>query len=106
MPPVPPPGVPARTPVAGVNVTPAGNAPVTDSVGDGVPVAVTVKVPAPPTVNVVALALVIAGAVLTVSVKLCVAFAPTPLAGVNVSEYVPAVPPAGVPARTPVPWPF
>src|SRR5260221_360588 len=102
MPPVRPLGVRAGPPVAGVKVTPAGNAPVTDSVGDGVPVAVTVKVPAPPTVNVVALALVIAGAALTVSVKLCVALAPTPLAAPSVSEYVPAVPPAGVPERTPV----
>ncbi len=58
--------------------------------------------PAAPTANVVALALVNTGAALTVSVKLCVALAPTPLAALSVSAYVPAVPPAGVPERTPV----
>jgi len=85
-----------------VNVTPVGNAPVSLKVGLGVPVAVTVNVPAVPTVNVVLLALVITGAVFTVSVKLCVALLPTPLLAVNVMEYVPAVPDAGVPLRTPV----
>jgi len=84
VPPVPAPGVPLRTPVAGVNVTPAGNAPVSLKVGLGVPVAVTVKVPGVPTVNVVLLALVITGAVFTVSVKLWLAGVPTPLVAVNV----------------------
>ena len=56
-----------------LNVTPLGSAPVSLSVGAGNPVAVTVNVPAVPTVNVVLFALVIAGAWLTVSVKLCVA---------------------------------
>jgi hypothetical protein len=55
------PGVPARTPVAGVNVTPDGSAPEIDSVGVGVPVAVTVNVPATPFVNVVVFALVMVG---------------------------------------------
>ena len=55
-------GVPERTPVAAVKVTPLGKVPVSDSVGAGEPVAVTVKLPALPTVNVAELALVIAGA--------------------------------------------
>jgi hypothetical protein len=45
------------------NVTPLGSAPLSLTDGVGVPVAVTVKLPAVPTVNVVLLALVIAGAV-------------------------------------------
>jgi hypothetical protein len=51
------------------NVTPLGSAPVSVKDGVGAPVAVTVKLPAVPTVNVVLLALLIAGAWLTVSVK-------------------------------------
>jgi hypothetical protein len=71
-----------------VKVTPVGSAP--DSLSDGVgdPVVVTVKVPAVATVNVVLLALVIAGAwleALIVSVKLCVAFVPTPFVAVIVN---------------------
>ena len=46
-----------------VNVTPVGSAPVRVRVGLGVPVVVTVNDPAVPIVNVVLLALVIAGAV-------------------------------------------
>ena len=53
-----------------VKVTPLGRAPLSDSVGVGKPVVVTVNVPNAPVVNVVAAALVIAGAWLTVSVKL------------------------------------
>ena len=45
-----------------MNVTPEGSAPDSDSVGEGAPVAVTVKIPAVPTVNVALEALVIAGA--------------------------------------------
>jgi hypothetical protein len=67
-----------------LNVTPVGNVPVSLNVGLGVPVAVTVKVPTVPTVKVVLFALVITGAVFTVSVKLCVAAVPTPLLAVNV----------------------
>ena len=63
----------------------------------GSPVVVTVNVPGVPTVKVVAAALVIAGALLTVSVKFCVAGVPTPFAAVNVSGYAPPVPAAGVP---------
>ena len=55
--------VPASTPVAGVKVTADGNDPARDRLGVGVPVAETVKVPGAPTVNVVVLALVIAGGV-------------------------------------------
>ena len=64
-PPEPGAGVPASVAVPsalGVNVTPAGSAPVLDSVGAGNPVVVTVNVPAPPRPKVVAAALVIAGA--------------------------------------------
>jgi len=103
VPPVPAAGVPLRTPVAGANVTPVGNVPVSLNVGLGVPVAVTVNVPGVPTVKVVLFALVITGAVLTVSVKGCVAAVPTPLLAVNVMENVPTVPDAGVPLSVPVP---
>ena len=84
MPPVPAAGVPVRTPVAGVNVTPVGRVPVTLYVGVGVPVAVTLNVAAVPTAKIVLVALVITGAVFTVSVKLCVAFGVTPFWAVNV----------------------
>src|SRR5207245_3753352 len=84
VPPVPAAGVPLSTPVVALNVTPLGKVPVSLKVGVGKPVAVTVKLPAVPTVNVVLLALVMVGAWFTVSVKLCVAFVPTPLAAVNV----------------------
>ena len=63
---VPNAGVPLRTPVAALNVTPLGSAPVSLSVGAGDPVAVTVNVPAEFTVNAVLFALVIAGAMPTV----------------------------------------
>jgi hypothetical protein len=85
-----------------LNVTPAGNVPVSLNVGLGVPVAVTVNVPAVPTVKVVLFALVITGAVFTVSVKLCIKGEPTPFDAVNVMGYVPAVAAPGVPLRTPV----
>ena len=45
-----------------MNVIPLGRAPVSEIVGDGMPVAVTANEPAVPTVNVVLAALVIAGA--------------------------------------------
>ena len=84
MPAVPTAGVPLNNPAA-VSVTPDGNVPVLLKVGVGNPVAVTVNVPALPIVKVVFAALVIAGAVpLTVKVKLCVAFVPTPLLAVMV----------------------
>ena len=63
---------------------PEGNAPDSDSVGVGDPVAVTLNVPAVPTVKVVLLALVMDGAWFTVSVKLCVAAVPTPFCAVKV----------------------
>ena len=65
-------------------MTPLGSVPVSLRVGIGKPVAVTVKLPAAPTVKVVLFALVIAGAWLTVRVKLCVALVPTPLAAAKV----------------------
>ena len=62
-------------------VRPLGKVPtVTLKVGAGKPVAVTVKAgPAVPTVKVALATLVMAGAWPTVSVKVCVAFVPTPL---------------------------
>ena len=107
--PVPAPGVPDSIPVPfplSLKVTPLGSAPVSVRVGAGVPVVVTENVLAVPTVNVVLLALVIAGPAFpgfTVSVKAWVAAVPTPLAAVSVRGYVAAVPAAGVPASVPVP---
>jgi len=106
VPPVPAPGVPLRTPVVMLNVTPVGNVPVSLNVGLGVPVADTVNVPGVPTVKVVLFALVITGAVFTVSVKLCTAFVPTPFDAVKVMGYMAAVPDAGVPLSVPVPFPL
>ena len=62
MPAVPAAGVPLRTPVAELNVTPLGSAPLSLNVGGGLPVAVTGNEPAEPTVNVVLVPLVKAGA--------------------------------------------
>jgi len=104
--PVPAAGVPLSTPVPALNVTPLGNVPDSLNVGVGVPVAVTVNVPAVPTVNVVLLALVITGAVFTVSVKGWLDGVPTPLVAVKVMGYVPLVPAAGVPLSFPVPLPL
>ncbi len=97
-------GVPARTPVPGVKVTPVGRVPDSARVGVGEPVAVTVNVPAEPSVKVVWLAEVMAGAVpevFTVRVKAWVAGEPTPLVAVKVIGNEPDW--VGVPARTPVP---
>ena len=85
MPPVPAAGAPASAAVPSplsTKVTPVGSAPVSlkDEVGN--PVVVTVNVPIVPDVNVVLPALVIAGAWLTVSVKLWMASGTTPLAAV------------------------
>ncbi len=63
VPPVPAAGMPLNIPVAGTKVTPVGRVPVTERVGAGEPVAVTVNVPAVPTVKVVLFALVMAGGV-------------------------------------------
>jgi hypothetical protein len=70
--------VPLSTP-AELNVTPLGNEPVSVNVDAGFPVAVTVNNPAVFTVNVVLLALVMAGGWLIFSVKLCVPAGETPL---------------------------
>jgi hypothetical protein len=59
-------GVPLTTPLAVLNVTPLGSAPLSLNVGAGEPVAVTVNEPAVPTVKVALLALVMAGARFTV----------------------------------------
>jgi hypothetical protein len=65
VPPLPAAGVPLSVAVPFplfTKVTPPGSAPVSVSVGAGVPVVVTAKLPAVPTVNVAMFALVIAGA--------------------------------------------
>ena len=58
---VPSAGVPLIKPVAGVKAIPIGSAPMIDNVGEGVPVASTVKFPAKPTVKATELALVNSG---------------------------------------------
>jgi hypothetical protein len=109
-PPVPAAGVPLSVAVPlpwSMNVTPAGNTPASvigATVGN--PVVVTVNVPALPTAKVVVLALVIAGAWPTVSVKTCVAFGSTPLLAVIVSKYEPPLAAPGVPLRVAVPLPL
>ena len=107
MPTVPGAGIPASVPVPfplSTNVTPLGSAPVSVKDGLGKPVEVTANVPAVPTVNVVLLALVMAGVWSTVSVKLCVASVPIPLWALTVIAYVPPVPAAGVPLSVAVPF--
>jgi hypothetical protein len=102
-------GDPLSVPVPfalGVNVTPLGSAPDSLRVGAGVPVVVTVNVAAAPIANELLFALVIVGAWSTVNVKACEAGVPTPLLAVNVKEYVPPVPAAGVPLSAPVPFPL
>jgi len=88
VPPVPAAGVPLSVPVPfplSLNVKPPGKAtPPLVRPGAGEPVVVTANVPAVPTVKVVLLALVIAGAWRTVSVKFWVAFGVTPLVAVKV----------------------
>ncbi len=111
VPKVPAAGVPASVAVPSsfaANVTPEGSTPVSLSKGVGTPVVVTVKLLEMPVVNVVAAALVIAGAraAATVSVKLWVAAGDTPLEAVIVSAYVPKVLAAGVPASVAVPLSF
>ena len=93
-------GVPDKTPAL-LSVMPAGKEPeVTENVGLGVPVAVTVNVPASVSVKVVALAEVITGAPVTVKVKFCVASGATPLVAVIVTANTPFT--EGVPDSTPV----
>src|ERR1700683_830077 len=74
-------GVPDSSPPV-LRVTPPGSGPVSEKVGAGLPVAVTVKLPDTPVVKEVALAEVMVGATpeeLTVRVKLWVVGVPTPL---------------------------
>jgi hypothetical protein len=86
-----------------MKVTPLGSAPASVREGGGVPVVVTVNVPAVPTANVVLLALVMAGAWSTVSVKFCEVL-PELLVALMVNGYVPPAPAAGVPLSVPVPF--
>jgi len=62
---VPPAGVPDRTPVDGLKVTPLGRVPDSVKVGAGLPLAATWKLNALPTVTVSVLAEVKTGAVQT-----------------------------------------
>src|SRR5579859_6168476 len=87
VPPVPAAGVPASVAVPlplSLKVTPDGSAPVSVKLGAGKPVVVTEKVPAEPTVKVVALTLLMAGALPTIKVKFWLAGVPTPLVAVMV----------------------
>jgi len=61
VPPVPAAGVPLRTPVCALKVTPLGSVPVCVIVGAGFPLAATVNVPATLTLNETELALTNAG---------------------------------------------
>src|SRR5208337_3558153 len=109
VPPVPAAGVPLSVAVPlplSANVTPLGKVPVSLRLACGKAVVVTVKLPAAPTMKVVLLALVMAGAWLTVRVKVWVAGLPTPLEAVKCREYVPPVPAAGVPLSVAVPLPL
>ena len=109
-PPVAAAGVPLNVAVPSpwfVKETPDGRLPLSAIVATvGLPLVVIVNVPALPTMNVAALALVIAGAWLTVSLKTCVASGVTPLLAVIVSRYDPPVAAAGVPLRVAVPLPL
>ena len=79
---VPVAGVPLKIPVEGSNVTPEGNAPVSENVDAGNPLAVTVNEPGTPTVSAVFAALVIVGGSFTVMVMFWVAFGLTPFCAV------------------------
>ncbi len=66
-------------------MTPEGSAPVSENAKvAGSPVATTLNVPGVPTLKATVLALVIAGAWFTLSVKLCVAAGATPFAALIV----------------------
>src|SRR5262252_2289487 len=93
-------GVPDSSP-AGDSVRPLGSTPaVTLTVGGGKPVIVTWNVvPGVFSVNVAVFALVIAGGVVTRTVKLCVAFGSTPLVAVSVTGKEPNC--VGVPDNSP-----
>jgi hypothetical protein len=117
IPEVPAAGVPAMVavvPLVYVKVTPLGGvdgvqplkAAFVMELTAGVPLVVTVNVPADPAVNVVALALVIAGGPSTVRVNICVAAGDTPLEALRHSVEVPEVPAAGVPPMVAVPLPL
>ncbi len=84
-------GVPESTPVAAAKCTPVGSAPDLESVGVGVPVAVTVKDPAVPVQKVAALPEVIAGAcpaLIGVTAEEAAEAAPVPLPLVAVTVKV------------------
>ena len=93
--------VPVPFPLS-MKVTPDGSGPATVNCGAGTPVVVTVNVPGAPRLNVVAAALVIAGAWLIVRVKLRVTGGRPLSVAVNVSGWLPPVPAPGVPASVAV----
>src|SRR3954452_10389009 len=102
-------GVPASVAVPSLlltKVTPPGSAPLSLMAIEapvGKPVVVIANVPAWPTLNVALLPLVMAGASLIVSVKLCPAAGVTPLSAPMVIVYVPPVSTPGVPPSVAVP---
>src|SRR5262249_20940803 len=98
-------GVPDSSPAV-VSVRPVGSVPVNVIVGAGKLLVVIEKALRTLSVKFAVFALVNAPASLTVSVKLCVAAAPTPLVAVIVSACTPPVPAAGVPPIVAVPSPL
>jgi len=98
------PGVPESVAVPlplSTKVTPEGRVPVSENIGVGYPLASIVNELVLPITNTVLVVLMIDGAWLTVSVKLCVAFGLMPFEAMIVIGYVPPVLAAGVPERTP-----
>jgi len=89
-----------------VNVTLDGSLPVSDKLGMGTPVDVTVKAQRLPTVHVVWSALVIWGLWRTMRVKVWLAPGLTPFVAMILSRYTPPVPRAGVPASVAAPPPL
>ena len=101
-PPSPPAGVPARVAVLSplsVKDRLAGSVPVRVIALMGKPVVVTSNVPALPTVKVVLAALVMAGGVPIVRVKVCVALGSVSLLDSRLSVYTPSSPGSGVPVN-------
>jgi hypothetical protein len=108
-PPVPVAGVPLRVAVLlplSLKVTPLGNAPLSVSVTNGMPVPVTVKLPLCPTPKTAVPALVMVGAAPSIRRKLWVALLPEVLWAVMVKRTSPASLLAGVPLRVAVPLPL
>lgn len=107
VPPVPDAGVPESVAVPlplSTKEMPLGMLPNSLKLAVGEPVEITMKELDVPVVNVVLLALVIAGGAPTLSVKSCTALVPAPFDAVNDIEKLPPV--IGVPPSVPVPSPL